>query len=263
MYNERQILISTAMYKVPLLSSHWAHELCCKKRPASARIPQDKTNALDVWYFLTEVRFTMFSGSHSGYLSEYSLTGFDTVQDHTLTLQRDVLPPSSRWMLKWFSADQQRKQPNKKLYIYILLSVQPFLHTRHHWAMTCKPVNYKVTVLKLTDLRVLSECLHFVMPTDNDSVPWREEFWVSGVWTQSGSVRLDEGLCNLWKSHWPKTCNWEERCELHTILQLYRHLPEHVQKTNWEKEVTCKECGQWKPWKGEWRQLLDWTTLKR
>ena len=37
--------------------------------------------------------------------------------------------------------------------------------------MTCKPVHYKVTVLKLTDLRVL--------PTDNDSVM---EGRILGVW---------------------------------------------------------------------------------
>jgi hypothetical protein len=109
----------------------------------------NKRTELEVQCSDTEDKFATFSGSHGSYLSSTVPTGFDTMQDHrlTLTLQRKW------WNYGQVEAEVFQGPPNqpttnqKASCQYLIINSAISVHARLHRAMTWKLLNYKLTDL--------------------------------------------------------------------------------------------------------------------
>jgi len=150
---------------------------------------------------------------------QYSPTGFDTMQDHrlTITLQRKW------WNYGQVEAEVIQVPPNqpttnqKAACQYLIIRSAISVHVRHHHAMTRKPLNYKLTDLSSWLINCLKmEACHFEIldgwslnPERFSQVEWRP--------LQPVRTLLCLKVCD-WKGRWlysvtrPSLAYWPYIC---------------------------------------------------
>jgi len=79
------ILIRSFCYSYGVTEHSSCHHTACINHDRY-RVQDNKRTELEVQCSDTEEKFGTFSSSHSSYLSSTVPTGFDTIQDHRLTL---------------------------------------------------------------------------------------------------------------------------------------------------------------------------------
>jgi len=142
------ILIRSFCYSYGVTEHSSCHHTACINHDRY-RVQDNKRTELEVQCSDTEEKFGTFSSSHSSYLSSTVPTGFDTIQDHrlTLTLQRKW------WNYGQVAAEVIQGPPNqpttnqKASCQHLIISSAISVHARQHCATTWKPLNYKLTDL--------------------------------------------------------------------------------------------------------------------